>query len=115
MSDWLDLASQVAGTLVDSALGEPLTYRTQDGQVLTTTPDGRPLRGVFDESFEEARLEGDVVLATTQPMLFVRGDDLPARPVVGDTALIRDTDYRVRDVRPDGSGGYTLPLERLSP
>lgn len=116
MADWPGLADQAQATLVDSPLGEPLTYRTKDGEAYTETPDGRPLRGIFDEAFEEARLEGDLMVASRRPMLFVRGADLPQAPVKGDRPLIQDRDYEVCEApRADGSGGWVLFLRRLSP
>jgi len=75
------------------------------------------LRAVFDEAWTEidprtGRDAEGAAVSTSAPALHVRLADLAAEPGQGDGVTIDSRDYEVVDVRPDGTGGATLVLQR---
>jgi hypothetical protein len=91
--------------------GEPATYTPDGGSPTAVT-------GVFDaahklvtvdmgeESFHTAGV------STTAPAFGIRLKDFPVPPEQGDGLRVRDTDYVVMDIHPDGHGGAHLILQR---
>lgn len=81
--------------------GEPVDYRPLAGGTL-------PLAGVFIKPFAMAIME-EVELEGYSAELHVRAEDV-AEPQHGDELTVRETDFRVVGVEPDGKGMIRLKL-----
>ena len=90
-------------TAVVGVFAEPVTITGSAGTVET--------RGIFDRRhFEVQGSEGEVGISELVTTLAV--DLAETGPVaVGDTIVVRETTYRVADLRPDGQGMVVLDLE----
>jgi len=96
-----------------SSLAEPFTYTPQGGAAVTTTPDGRPLRGVFEPDPVELDPETQVMVRSRNPQLEVRLADLPGGVSnEGDRVDVRGGSYVVRDSEDNGLDAKLL-LRRL--
>lgn len=103
MADWTALEDRVLRSQSGSSLAEPFTYTPQGGAAVTTTPDGRPLRGIFEADPIELDPETQVMVRSRSPVLSIRLADLPGGVANdGDHALVRGVDYVVRDVEDNG-------------
>lgn len=60
-----------------------------------------PVLGVFDHEYLEADPGGSVMYQTRQAMLRTRAPDTIPQ---GETVVVRDREYRVAEVMPDGAG-----------
>lgn len=78
------------------------------------TIDGTSVTGMFDNQYRTVDpLNGlalEVGHSTTDPVLWVRTDDVPD-PTVGVTVSVDGIDYVIRDIEPDGTGITRLVLE----
>jgi len=73
-----------------------------------------PIRGIFDEVFEQVDADTETVIASTQPILGVKLADLPKNKVFkGDCFLIRKIRYVVKDSQEDGQGGSSIFLHKV--
>lgn len=99
-----DLASIALGA-VTSHIGDEVTYNSAGSGSGTAY-------GVFSQEWTE--LQGDTPIQTYRPNLLVRGSDLPANPVKGDTVTINAVTYKVFEVQQDGEGGFLLFLHEAA-
>lgn len=93
---------------VMSVMGEAVTLRRQGLADL-------PLRAVFDSRHYEVAGEDGMAAGTTRvTTVSVREADVtPGRAArQGDGVAARGTEYRIRDVRPDGQGMAVWELEK---
>jgi hypothetical protein len=112
MGDWTALEDRVLRSQSGSSLAEPVTYTPQGGVATTTTPDGRPLRGIFEADPIELDPETQVMVRSRSPILQMRLADLPGGVAnQGDQAVVRGSAYEVRDVEDNGLD-VTLHLRR---
>lgn len=85
--------------------GDSATWETQEGETVT-------LGGIF-EATREVVLPGDSIgVSAVMPVLTVAEDQIPATGSQGDDLEVRDVNYRVSDIQPDGSGLARVILER---
>lgn len=71
------------------------------------------LDGIF-EAAREVVLSGDSVgVSAVMPVLTVASDSVPETAAQGDDLEIRDQNFRVADLQPDGSGLTRVILERV--
>jgi hypothetical protein len=101
----LDLAG-IALRAVVKVMGEPIVYRRRGEQW--------PASGVFQASHVSLDPETGVQVRSTQPVLLVKGADLPVRPQQGDQVDVRGKTWQVRDPQRDGHDGWLLMLHRTS-
>ena len=103
----------MAWSLADTAIravrgefGEAVEYRPAAG--------GGPYSIVapFDEAYQTVRLEGEVEVAATRPVLDVRLADLPVDPAEGDEVDVDGRTWTVEEVERDGRGSAKLYLHR---
>lgn len=85
-----------------------ITYRPSAG----VTHGG--LRGVFDRAHVTVQMEDGAVHSTTEPRLGIRLAEWPAVPVQGAHVDIDVETFEIVDVQPDGQGGATLVLMKVS-
>jgi len=80
-------------------------WQTQEGEFAD-------IHGVF-EAAREVALSGDSVgVSAVLPVLIVASEQVPDTAAQGDDLEIRDVNYRVADLQPDGSGLTRVILER---
>ncbi|AKU43298.1 head-to-tail joining protein [Rhodobacter phage RcCronus] len=69
--------------------------------------------GIF-EAGREVVLAGDGAgISAIMPVLTVASDSVPATAAQGDDLEVRDKNFRVADLQPDGSGLTRVILERV--
>jgi hypothetical protein len=90
------------------ALGEPVTYRAQDGTAVTPN-------GIFDLPSALVQGDGELAVEARAPTVFLLLADLPTDPELDTPTLtIRGVDYEVKDAKPDGVGGIVLVLGKVT-
>jgi hypothetical protein len=89
------------------------------GTRVTYTPlSGSPasFNAIFDNAYLAVEGGGEASVASLQPVLICRDDDLAAlaagRGVYGDSVVIAGTTYKVVDLQPDGTGMTSIVLEK---
>jgi hypothetical protein len=88
---------------VKGILGGSVTYTTGAGVVV-------PVRGVFDSAYVLSEA-GEAGVRSCGPAVFLLLADLPSDPRTDEPGITRNgTQYRVREVKPDGLGGVLLVL-----
>jgi hypothetical protein len=103
VADWTALEDRVLRSQSRSSLAEPFTYTPAGGSTVTTTPDGRPLRGIFEPDPVELDPGTQIMVRTRNPVLQVRLADLPGGASnEGDQVTVRGGSYVVRDVEDNG-------------
>lgn len=70
-----------------------------------------PIFGIFDSEFLSVSLEGNMEVASTDPVFQCSTTCLPTAKAPGDTLKINDVTYTARVFRPDGTGITTVVLE----
>jgi hypothetical protein len=98
--------AQLTLKAVVRVMGEPITYRRRGSSWAAS--------GVFQASHVALDQDTGVQVRSTQPVLLVKGVDLPVSPQQGDEVEVRGTSYTVRDPQPDGHDGWLLMLHRTS-
>jgi hypothetical protein len=101
----IDWDGVVLGPVV-TVFGEPALYSPADGAAYSIT-------GVFDEAYQQIRLEdGQIPITTDLPVFGVRLAQFATPPRQGDQLSIvsNGTAYAIREVRPDGHGWAKLML-----
>lgn len=68
------------------------------------------LNGIFDKEYQGVQT-ADVEFASSLPVFYFPSSQLPCRWAYGDTLVIDDDTYTVRNVEPDGTGVTRLRLE----
>ena len=81
--------------------GESAAWETQEGEFVT-------LDGIFTAAAEVV-LDG---VSAVMPVLTVAETQVPETAAQGDDLEVRDVNYRVADLQPDGSGLTRVILER---
>lgn len=104
--DWSKVTDGIIKT-VNGTFGTTVSY-TAKGQSAVS------IKAVFDAAFVSVQSGGEVTVASTQPVLFVRIADLPQKPSNSDTATINSVNYKVKEVQEDGWGGALLALQKTS-
>jgi hypothetical protein len=91
------------------AFGESIIYRPKDGPTAS-------IQGIFTKDYlrvQEGSMDSSV--STTAPMVEISESDLNFKPVQGDQLQIRNENYRVVEMQPNGQGQVKLLLKRVSP
>jgi hypothetical protein len=86
--------------------------KTSDFAVTATYDGSASVVGIFDNAHELASL-GLAMQAAARPQFLCRASDVDPDPV-GKRITVNDTDYRVAEHQPDGTG-FTLLILKLSP
>lgn len=105
MSAWTKLTDSVL-KLSTAVFGERVIY----------CPSSEPsfeIRAIFDAKFEMVD-PGGVLVQSAQPRLGVWLSQFAQDPSEGDRVEVRGTLYDVTEFQPDGQGGATLMLHRVS-
>lgn len=88
--------------------GEELLYKTAAGATYEVT-------GLFSEQYVLAKGTAEAGVEAVGPAVFFRLEDLPTDPEVDDPTLtIGGVNYRVVERQPDGIGGITLVLRKVT-
>ena len=66
---------------------------------------------LFDAEHMTYDAEAGVVVSTSSPQVMVRASDIPSGAAQGDLVIMGGDHWRVRDMRPDGTGIVTVMLE----
>ncbi|MAR56937.1 MAG: hypothetical protein CMM93_07115 [Rickettsiales bacterium] len=82
--------------------GEEFTYYPNIGSPVT-------LMGIFDNAYFAAA--GEVAIASNQPQLVYETAKLNEKPAYGERITIKDKDYVIVGIQPDGTGTTSLALE----
>ena len=83
------------------------TYTPTVGSVAT-------IAGRFDKPWADGENYGVVMATRSEPQFLCAEAGLPATAAQGDKLTVASVDYRVREIRPDGTGLAMLPLEAWS-
>jgi hypothetical protein len=104
----LALLAQVNAAVLASPLAEDeVTYTSGAGAVATP-------RGIFDALYVKADA-GGVGVSSAGPAVFLRLADLSSDPETDQDArvTIREQDYSIHEVQPDGQGAAVLLLHEV--
>ena len=88
------------------AFGESVTYMPKSG-------GSHSVIGIFNEIFSQVDPDTERVIASNQPTLGIKLDDIPVAPQKNDKVIVRSISYRVYDSREDGEGGTQLFLYKI--
>ena len=81
---------------IKSALSTDVIYLPKIGGLFK-------IRGPFDDRAQAVDPDSEQVVSSNLFSLGIKLDDLPAPPKVGDTAKIKNVNYKVVDVQEDGA------------
>lgn len=70
------------------------------------------VQAIVDEEFEQIDPNTGAIVSSQQPMIGVKDSDLPKKPELGDTCIVRGVNYRVIEKQQDGQAGTRLILNR---
>lgn len=90
----------------NSFFGEKIQYLPQTGGTSFFA------QGIFDNQAEIVDPDTEEVIRTRIPNVGFREKDLGIEAEQGDKLVVRNIQYIVTDVIPDGNGGVTLMLNR---
>ena len=103
--DFRDLADDIVEAAI-SVFSEPVKYLPKSGGQYSLT-------GIFDNQFQQVDPDTEVVVASNQPMLDLRLEDMSFTPTKGDRVIVRSVAYRVIDSQEDGLAAVKLLLHRI--
>lgn len=86
------------------------------GEAMTFIGDGsldHGFEGVFDENYVSSDPQTGQLVTSEEPSILVRLGDLPSRPKMDDRFMIRESEFAVRAVEPDGKGGARIFLREV--
>lgn len=86
--------------------GSAATYAPTGGGSAST------VYGIFDDEYVQTDLDAPAPVSGTSPRFTCRTADLTGGGAYDDTLTIGSTVYKVRVIRPDGTGMTTLWLEK---
>lgn len=114
--DFAAATHDVQGALLGE-FGEAITFLPAGKSPITTTPEGGPLLGIFEDPHRAVDLSTGSVVSTQEVTLDVRLSDLlPTVPRPNlDFVVVRGKKWTFNDVRPDGEGMATLVLTSPQP
>lgn len=72
------------------------------------------VRGIFDRAFIEVPMEDGTTQVSASPRLGMRISEWPALPAQKDRIVIGSEVFMIAAVEPDGQGGATLVLRKVS-
>lgn len=73
-----------------------------------------PVRGIFDREFLEVPMEDGETHVSTSARLGIRLDEWPQFPVQKDRVTVNGEVFLIFRAEPDGQGGMTLLLRKVS-
>jgi len=86
------------------------------GVTATYTPvsggSSSSVAGIFDKEYLEVAGEGEAAVSTTHPIFVCRSVDLTSGGLFDDQLMIDAVSYKVKVIRPDGTGMTTMFLEQ---
>lgn len=103
--DFTKMADGVANRAV-GVFGETVTYIPLKGAQFSIT-------GIFDNLFEQIDPDTERVVASNQPNLGFREEDLPKPPEKGDRVKLRGKTYRIVDSQEDGVAMIRVMLHEV--
>lgn len=96
-------------------------FDTTDGDVAAVSATYTPtvgsvatVAGRIDTPWADGENFGVVMTTRAEPQFLCAAASLPATAAQGDKLTVSTTDYRVREIRPDGTGIAFLTLEAWS-
>lgn len=101
----IETAADRALFLSADDFGVEATYTSVSGGSLTVA-------GIFDDEYIQTDLDGPAPVSGTSPRFTCRTADLVNGGAYDDTLSISGSVYKVRVIRPDGTGMTTLWLEK---
>ena len=104
MSNWRQLTRSVMG-ICRNVLSESIEY-TCSGLTQIT------INAIVDYESHQIDPNTGAVIISNQPMVGVKDLDLPKRPDVGDTCIVRGISYQIVERIEDGQAGTRLRLNQ---
>lgn len=99
---------------VDSMLGVLIPAFGQKVHYRPLTGGSFEINAVFDREGLQIDPNNEALVASSNPAIGIRLRDLARPPVQGDVVMIGAEKFKVETPIPDGQGGSTLLLTRLS-
>lgn len=97
--------------MIEENANDLLTYMSIDDFAEWITVGGVRIRAIYDGMYQQL-FEGNTIISTTQPKIFCRTTDV-ATADVGTQVFVRNVQYEVADIQPDGTGFTTLLLHKV--
>jgi hypothetical protein len=79
-----------------------------------TISDGQTtinFKGIFDETYQQIDPDTNSVIMSTKPRITLFLNDVEFKIKQGFAVAIKNKNYKVREIQPDGEGSVTLYLE----
>lgn len=106
----LDLMAQDLDAIFElGGLDEPVDYIPSDTPLVAV-----PLKGMFDEAYQEVDPNSRMPIGSTGPAVHLRSTDLPEYPAETDRLVIRGRTFRITLPKPDGQGMTTFLLQEVT-
>lgn len=98
--------------MIEDTANDLLVYLNTDDFAEYISINGVRIRAIYDGQHQQL-FEGNTIISTTQPQVLCRTSDV-AIADIGTQVFVRNVEYQVADIQPDGTGFTTLLLHKAS-